>query len=96
MNISHSVVVVLALACIQTAAMDQEAAAQGERHWAVTEFSANFMREKPDYAAELGDQALMGTIVELLDTSAYWVKIKSPEPYSAWVNEMGLVQERKA
>ena len=69
MNISHSVVVVLALACIQAAAMGQEAAAQGERHWAVTEFSANFMREKPDYAAELGDQALMGTIVELLDTS---------------------------
>lgn len=91
MNISHSVVVVLALACIQAAAMGQEAAAQGERHWAVTEFSANFMREKPDYAAELGDQALMGTIVELLDTSAYWVKIKSPDPYTAWVNEMGLV-----
>ena len=59
--------------------------------WAVVEFSANFMREAPDYTAELGDQALMGTVVEILDKSGYWVKIKRPEPYTAWVNEMGLV-----
>lgn len=66
--------------------------AQETNHkWAVVEFSANFMREAPDYAAELGDQALMGTAVEILDKSGYWVKIKSPEPYTAWVNEMGLV-----
>ena len=61
------------------------------RQWAVVEFSANFMREAPDYAAELGDQALMGTVVEVLDRSGYWTKIKTPEPYMAWVNEMGLV-----
>ena len=63
-----------------------------QRKLAVVEFSADFMREKPDYAAELGNQALMGTVVEVLDQSGYWVKIKSPEPYTAWVNEMGLVQ----
>lgn len=63
----------------------------GQKNWAVVEFSANLMREAPDYAAELGDQALMGTVVEVLDKSGYWVKIKSPEPYTAWVNEMGLV-----
>ncbi len=45
--------------------------------WAVVEFSANFMREAPDYAAELGDQALMGTVVEILDKSGYWVKNES-------------------
>ncbi len=61
------------------------------KKWAVVEFSANFMRESPDYTAELGDQALMGTVVEILDKSGYWTKIKSPEPYTAWVNEMGLV-----
>jgi len=33
----------------------------GQKNWAVVEFSANLMREAPDYAAELGDQALMGT-----------------------------------
>ncbi len=67
-------------------------AQDSQKKWAVVEFSANFMRETPDYAAELGDQALMGTVVEVLDKSGYWVKIKSPEPYTAWVNEMGLVQ----
>lgn len=67
-------------------------AQDSQKKWAVVEFSANFMREAPDYAAELGDQALMGTVVEILDKSDYWVKVKSPEPYTAWVNEMGLVQ----
>ncbi len=66
-------------------------AQESPKKWAVVEFSANFMRENPDYAAELGDQALMGTVVEVLDKSGYWVKIKSPEPYTAWVNESGLV-----
>lgn len=66
-------------------------AQESSKKWAVVEFSANFMRENPDYAAELGDQALMGTVVEVLDKSSYWIKIKSPEPYTAWVNEMGLV-----
>ena len=58
---------------------------------AVVEFSANLMREAPDYTAELGDQALMGTLVELLDTSGVWIRIRTPEPYTAWVNALGLV-----
>lgn len=62
-----------------------------ETRWAIVEFSANFMREDPGYEAELGNQALMGTVVQTLDTTSYWVRIKSPEPYTAWVNEMGLV-----
>ena len=66
-------------------------AQEAEKKWAMVEFSANFMRENPDYAAELGDQALMGTVVEVLDKTGYWIKIKSPEPYTAWVNESGLV-----
>ena len=63
-----------------------------ERRWAVVEFSTNFMREEPDYAAENGDQALMGTVVEIIGERGYWRHIVSPEPYSAWVNEMGLVE----
>lgn len=82
--LSSAAAVALSFNC---AASAQEA----PKKWAVVEFSANFMREAPDYAAELGDQALMGTVVEVLDKSSYWVKIKSPEPYTAWVNEMGLV-----
>ncbi len=66
-------------------------AQESNKQWAVVEFSANFMREAPDYAAELGDQALMGTVAEILGRSGYWTKIKTPEPYTAWVNESGLV-----
>ena len=59
--------------------------------WGVVELSANFMREKPDFDEELGDQALMGTIVEILDVQGSWIKIKTPEPYTAWVSDLGLV-----
>lgn len=69
---------------------DNDKAGTGTR-WAIVAFSANFMREDPGYEAELGNQALMGTVVQTLDTTSYWVRIKSPEPYTAWVNEMGLV-----
>ena len=34
---------------------------------AVVELSANFMREEPDYITELGDQALIGTVVEIIE-----------------------------
>jgi len=67
------------------------AAAASAQQKAVVELSANLMREAPDYTAELGDQALMGTLVELLDTSGYWIRIRTPEPYTAWVNALGLV-----
>ena len=67
------------------------AAAAQAQDKAVVALSANLMREAPDYTAELGDQALMGTVVELLDTSGYWIKVRTPEPYTAWVNELGLV-----
>lgn len=65
--------------------------AEGAHGWAVVEFSTNFMREEPDYTAENGDQALMGTVVEITGESGYWRRIVTPEPYSAWVNEMGIV-----
>ena len=58
---------------------------------AVVELSANFMREEPDFAAELGNQALMGTVVEILEKSGDWIKVKSPDPYTAWVEARGLV-----
>ncbi|MBR4756031.1 MAG: C40 family peptidase [Bacteroidales bacterium] len=70
---------------------DKELAQGSPRTHAVVEFSANLMREAPDYTAELGDQALMGTVAEVLDKDSYWVKIKTPEPYTAWVTDMGLV-----
>lgn len=66
--------------------------ANARKTYGVVEFSANYMREQPSYTAELGNQSLMGTVVEILDEKGYWLKIKSPEPYTAWVNEKGVVK----
>jgi gamma-D-glutamyl-L-lysine dipeptidyl-peptidase len=63
-----------------------------EKRWAVVELSVNNMREQPDYAAEMGDQSLMGTLVEIVGEESYWRQIVNPKPYKAWVNEMGLVE----
>lgn len=50
------------------------------------------MREKPDYAAELGTQALMGTPVKVhYRDDSYWVNIETPDGYKAWVNDMAIV-----
>lgn len=50
------------------------------------------MREDPDYAAELGTQALMGTPVKVhyAPEDDYWVMIETPDGYKAWVNDSAL------
>ena len=62
------------------------------RRWAVVGLSADFMREAPDYTAENGDQALMGTVVEIIGEEGYWRHIVSPEPYTAWTTDLGLTE----
>lgn len=57
--------------------------------WAVVTLSSGFMRQSPDYESPLENQLLMGALVETLDTSRYWVKVKA-EDYTGWVNELGL------
>lgn len=42
------------------------------KDYAVVAFSANLMREEPAFEAEMGDQALMGTVVEILDRKGSW------------------------
>ncbi len=66
--------------------------ASAQERYGVVNLSVNFMREEPDYAAELGDQSLMGTVVKIIDEKSYWLKIVSPDPYTAWVNKMGIVE----
>ncbi len=59
--------------------------------YAVVGLSVNFLREAPDYTAELGTQALMGDIVEIVDRNGYWCKVVTEEPYTAWCTDLGLV-----
>ena len=54
-----------------------------EKRWAVVNLSVNNMREQPDYAAEMGDQCLMGTLVEIVGEDSYWKQIVAPKPYKA-------------
>lgn len=78
-----------AVTCLAAAA--QVPGGEGRR-WAVTGLSADFMREAPDYTAENGDQALMGTVVEIVGEEGYWRRIVSPEPYTAWTTDLGLTE----
>lgn len=82
--------IIMMLAAV-TAAMNMGAQT---RRMAVTEFSENHLREKPDYTAELGTQALMGTVVEIRGEEGYWRQVTTPEPYTAWCTELGLVEMR--
>ena len=72
------------------------AGAFGQR-MGVVNLSANFMRSAADYEAGLETQALMGSVVEILDQDGYWLKIRTSEPaYTAWTNEMGIVEMDEA
>lgn len=84
----------LALSCgnpdkqTQTTASASEP--EDENGLALASLSVINMREKPDYAAELGTQALMGTPVKVHYRDGYWVNIETPDGYRAWVNEMAI------
>ena len=59
---------------------------------AVTALSENMMRLKPDYESPLETQSLMGTIVEIIGEEGYWRQVVTPEPYTAWCTNLGLVE----
>ncbi len=62
------------------------------KRMAVTALSENMMRLNPDYESPLETQALMGTIVEIIGEDGYWRQVVTPEPYTAWCTDLGLVE----
>ena len=85
----------LVLACTAAEKKIQNTPAQPERvdedGLALASLSVINMREDPNYAAELGTQALMGTPVKVhYHDNGYWVNIETPDGYKAWVNEMAI------
>lgn len=60
--------------------------------YAVVNLSVNFLREAPDYTAELGTQALMGSVVRIIGEDGYWKQVITEEPYTAWCTDLGLVE----
>lgn len=71
---------------------DKDIAPAVQHKYAVTALSVNYLREAPDFTAELGNQALMGTPVEILEKEGYWRKVRTPDPYTAWCVDLGLVE----
>ena len=62
------------------------------KRMAVTALSENMMRLRPDYESPLETQSLMGTIVEIIGEEGYWRQVVTPEPYTAWCTNLGLVE----
>lgn len=83
---------VLYIASLSASAAQEMQKMQDSGRFAVVSLSVNFLREKPDYTAELGTQALMGTIVEITGEQGYWKQVVTPEPYRAWCSGLGIVE----
>lgn len=75
-----------------TRQVDQTGEPVKVRRMAVTALSENIMRLKPDYESAMETQSLMGTIVEIVDEEGYWRQVVTPEPYTAWCTDLGLVE----
>lgn len=58
----------------------------GEKHWSIIPLSAIYIRKKPSFDSELITQALMGTIVRVLDKHHGWYCIQTPDRYIGWAN----------
>lgn len=75
-----------------TSHASQEGQSAGIKRMAVTALSENMMRAMPDYESALETQSLMGTIVEIVAEEGYWRQVNTPEPYTAWCTNLGLVE----
>lgn len=71
---------------------DQAGVPESTKRMAVTALSENMMRLKPDYESAMETQSLMGTVVEIVGEEGYWRQVVTPEPYTAWCTNLGLVE----
>ena len=62
------------------------------KRMAVTALSENMMRAEADYESALETMSLMGTVVEIVGEEGYWRQVVTPEPYTAWCTNLGLVE----
>ncbi len=85
---------VTAILLINVSCAQGRAADDGSK-WAVVNVSDAFMRSEPRYMSDCVSQTRMGTLVQVLERKGYWVRIKTPEPYEGWVNELALAPTRE-
>ena len=65
-------------------------AALGDKIWGLATLSVSSMRSKPDHAAEMITQALMGTPLKVLDFKDGWYRVQTPDYYLGWMDGRGL------
>ena len=80
------------VAALVLAALALPTGLAAQKNYAVVELSAAFFREKAGYEEELGTQNLMGTPLEILDSTGYWLRVRTPEPYDAWVTDLAVTR----
>jgi len=59
----------------------------GEKTHGVVSVSVANIRTKPDHAAEMGTQALLGTPVRILKEDHGWIFIQTPDGYLGWTDD---------
>ena len=87
-------IIAIALLAVSAGAQTKgtQTKAEQPKRMAVTALSENMMRLKPDYESALETQSLMGTVVEIIGEEGYWRQVVTPEPYTAWCTNLGLVE----
>ncbi|MFA5328602.1 MAG: C40 family peptidase [Prolixibacteraceae bacterium] len=62
----------------------------GDKTWGLATLSASSMRSRPDHAAEMVSQALMGTPLKVLEYDGGWYRVQTPDQYIGWMEGSGL------
>ncbi|MBL7977186.1 MAG: C40 family peptidase [Bacteroidetes Order II. Incertae sedis bacterium] len=57
----------------------------GEKAWAIANNAVINLRYKPEHAAEMATQVLLGQLVQVLKAEDYWYWVQTPDGYLAWV-----------
>lgn len=61
--------------------------ALGERTYGVVSLSVANIRTKPDHAAEMGTQAILGTPLKVLKKRGGWLYVQTPDEYLGWTDD---------
>ena len=64
----------------------------GDKIYGVVTVSVANMRSEPSHRAELVNQLIMGTEVQLLEKKGGWYLVKSPDPYIGWLNGSSIAR----
>ena len=68
----------------------------GDKPWGLITLSVGNMRKKPDHAAEMVSQLLLGTPVKILQFRHGWYRIQSPDEYIGWIDDSALAPVTEA